>query len=49
MISSITGQTTKLLKQASTTKIAAAISYEASTDTAMLDSSNTLQGGIVPT
>ena len=46
MAYSITGQTSKLLKQGSTTKIVAAISYEASTDTATLDSTNTEQGGI---
>jgi hypothetical protein len=46
IVSSITGQTSKLLKQSSTTKITAAISYETRTDTATLDSTNTPQGGI---
>jgi hypothetical protein len=46
LASSITGQTFKLFKQSSTTKIAAAVSYSASTDTAMLNPTNTLRRGI---
>jgi len=45
MASSINGQSFKLFKQGSTTKIAAAVSYSASTDTATLDPTNSLQRG----
>ena len=44
--SSINGQTFKLFEKGSTTKIAAAISYSASTDTATLDPTNSLRRGI---
>ena len=40
---SITGQTSKLCMDSSTTKIAAALSYGASTNTGMLDPTNSLQ------
>ena len=43
LASSITGQTFKLFKQGSTTKIAAAVSYSASTDTAVLNPTDALQ------
>ncbi len=43
MASSINGQTFKLFEKGSTTKIAAAISHEASTDTATLDPTNSLR------
>jgi hypothetical protein len=46
MVCSITGQTSKLFRQGSTAKIGSALSYEASTDTATLDPTNSLQGGI---
>jgi hypothetical protein len=46
MPSSITSQTFKLLEQGSTTEIASAISYEASTDTATLDPISSLQSGV---
>jgi len=46
MASSITSKTFKLLVKGSTTKIAAAVSYEASTDTATLDPTNPLQRGV---
>ena len=45
MTSSITSTTFKLLKQGSTTRVAAALRYEASTDTATLDPTNSLQRG----
>jgi hypothetical protein len=35
------------LEKSSTTKIAAAVTYDAITDTATLDPSNSLQGGII--
>ena len=44
MASSITATTFKLFKKGSTTKIAAAVSYEAGTDTATLDPTNSLRG-----
>jgi N-acetylglucosamine-6-sulfatase len=46
MPSSITGKTFKLFEKGSTTKIAAAVTYEASTDTATLDPTNFLQSGV---
>ena len=46
MSSSINGTTFKLFKQGTTTKIAAAVSYEASTDTATLNPTNSLEGGV---
>jgi N-acetylglucosamine-6-sulfatase len=46
MSSSINATTFKLFKQGSTTKIAAAVSYDASTDTAKLDPTNSLEGGV---
>ena len=46
MASSITTQSFKLFKQGSTTKIAATLSFEASTHTATLDPTNSLQRGI---
>ena len=46
MTSSINATTFKLFKQGSTTKIAAAVSYEASTDTATLAPTNSLEGGV---
>jgi hypothetical protein len=46
MPSSINATTFKLFKQGSTTKTAAAVSYEASTDTATLDPTNSLEGGV---
>jgi arylsulfatase A-like enzyme len=45
MASSINGQSFKLFEQGSTTRIAAAVSYEASTDTATLDPANSLRKG----
>ncbi len=46
MTSSITGQTFKLFEKGSTTKIAAAVSYDAATDTATLDPTNSLRRGV---
>jgi len=46
MSSSINAKTFKLFKQGSTTKIGAAVSYEASTDTATLALTNSLEGGV---
>jgi hypothetical protein len=46
MASSINGQAFKLTKKGSTTQIAAAVSYNASTDTATLDPANSLRSGI---
>jgi hypothetical protein len=46
MASSITGQTFKLFKKGSTTKIGAAVSYSASTDTATLNPTNNLKRGV---
>jgi len=46
MASTITGQTFKLFKKGSTTKLSAAVSYEASTDTATLNPTNSLQAGV---
>jgi Big-like domain-containing protein len=46
MPSSINATTFKLLEQGSTTKIASALSYDASTDTATLDPTNSLQSGV---
>jgi hypothetical protein len=43
---SINGQTFKLFKRGSTTKIAAAVSYSESTDTATLDPTNSLRRGV---
>jgi hypothetical protein len=44
--SSINGTTFKLSKKGSTAKIAAAVGYDASTDTATLDPANSLQRGV---
>jgi N-acetylglucosamine-6-sulfatase len=44
--SSINSQTFKLFEKGSTTKIAAAISYSASTDTATLDPTNSVRRGV---
>jgi hypothetical protein len=44
--SSVTGKTFKLFKKGSTTRLAAAIRYDAGTDTATLDPTNSLQGGV---
>ena len=41
-VDTITGQTFKLTKKGTTTKIAAAVSYDASTDTAKLDPNQNL-------
>jgi hypothetical protein len=46
LASSINGQTFKLFKKGSTTKLAAAVSYEARTNTATLDPTNSLQRGL---
>jgi hypothetical protein len=46
MSSSINATTFKLFKQGSTTQIAATLTYDASTDTATLNPTNSLQGGI---
>jgi CSLREA domain-containing protein len=46
MASSITGQTFKLFKKGSTTKIGAAVTYSASTDTATLNPTNNLNRGV---
>ena len=46
MPSSINTTTFKLMEQGSTTKISATISYEASTDTATLNPTNSLQSGV---
>jgi hypothetical protein len=46
MASSITGQTFKLFKKGSTTKIGAAVAYSASTDTATLNPTNNLRRGV---
>jgi N-acetylglucosamine-6-sulfatase len=46
MASSITGQTFKLMEQGSTTRIAAALSYDESTDTATLDPTTSLRSGV---
>jgi N-acetylglucosamine-6-sulfatase len=45
MASSINGTTFQLLEQGSTTQIGATVTYEASTDTATLDPTNSLQSG----
>ena len=45
MASSINGQSFKLFEQGSTTRIAATVRYEASTDTATLDPANSLRKG----
>jgi N-acetylglucosamine-6-sulfatase len=42
----ITGKTFKLFKKGSTTKLAAAVSYAASTDMAILDPTNSLRSGV---
>src|SRR5215208_1900903 len=44
--STITSQTFKLTKKGSSTKIAATVSYDASTDTATLDPNESLQSGV---
>jgi hypothetical protein len=44
--SSINGQTFKLFKKGSTTKIAATVSYNADTETAKLDPTNNLRRGV---
>jgi Bacterial Ig-like domain len=46
MASSINGNTYKLTKKGSSTKISAAVSYSASTDTATLDPANSLRSGV---
>jgi glucose/arabinose dehydrogenase/PKD repeat protein len=46
MLSSINAKTFKLLEKGTTTKIGASLSYDASTDTATLDPTDSLQGGI---
>ena len=46
MASSITGQSFKLFKKGSTTKLSATVSYDASTDMATLDPTNSLQAGV---
>lgn len=46
MASSITGQSFKLFKKGSTTKLSATVSYQASTDMATLDPTNSLQAGV---
>jgi hypothetical protein len=46
MASSINGQTFKLFKKGSTTKLSATVSYDSDTDTATLVPSNPLQGGV---
>jgi arylsulfatase A-like enzyme len=46
MASSINGKTFKLFEQGSTTKVAAAVSYQASTQTATLDPTNPLRRGV---
>jgi hypothetical protein len=43
--SSINGKTFKLFKKGTTTKISSSVSYDASTDMATLDPTNSLQGG----
>jgi hypothetical protein len=44
--SSVTGKTFKLFRKGSTTKLAATVDYSAATDTATLDPTNSLQGGV---
>jgi hypothetical protein len=46
MASSITSKTFKLLENGTTTKIAATVSYQPSTDTATLDPTNSLRSGV---
>jgi N-acetylglucosamine-6-sulfatase len=46
MVSSITAKTFKLMEHGSTTKVAAALSYDASTDTATLDPTDSLKNGV---
>ena len=46
LASSINGTTFKLFKKDSTTKLSAAVSYNASTDTATLDPTNSLRSGV---
>jgi hypothetical protein len=46
MLSSINAKTFKLVKKGSNTKLAAAVSYDASTDTATLDPTNSLRSGV---
>ena len=46
MASSINGTTFKLFKKGSTTKLSATVSYEASTNTATLDPTNSLRSGV---
>ena len=46
MASSITDKTFKLSKKGSNIKIAAAVSYDAATDTATLDPTNSLRRGV---
>jgi hypothetical protein len=45
MVSSINGKTFKLFKKGTTTKISSSVRYDASTDIATLDPTNSLQGG----
>jgi Bacterial Ig-like domain len=47
MASSITDKTFKLSKKGSNTKLAATVSYDASTDTATLDPTNSLRRGVI--
>jgi N-acetylglucosamine-6-sulfatase len=47
MPSSINGQSFKLMEQGSTTKVAATVSYQASTKTATLDPINPLRRGVI--
>jgi hypothetical protein len=44
--STINGNTFKLFKKGSTTKIAAAVNYDDATDTATLDPTNNLRSGV---
>jgi Bacterial Ig-like domain len=44
--STITSQTFKLFKKGSTTKLGATVKYDASTDMATLDPSNSLRSGV---
>jgi len=46
LASSINGTTFKLFKKGSTTKLSATVSYDASTDTATLDPTNSLRSGV---
>jgi len=46
MASSINATTFKLLEQGSTTKVGATLTYQPSTDTATLDTTNSLKRGV---